>query len=457
MAKADESVEDNKFGISEAMTEQLNLALEEGNKLRINQLAKELHAADAADFIESIDSEKRERLLENIQGNFDPEILAYLEPEVLEEVTEILGSEGSAGVLSQLDEQDAIDIVSELDEQEQKEILDALPLEYREAVEAGLSFPEGSIGRLMRKRFVAVPEYWNVGQVIDYLRGFDDLPEDFHEVYIVDGKQQPAKAVLTSKIIRNQRATAVLDLATDCKHHLTPEMDQEEVAYIFRQYYLVSAPVVNKDGKIIGFVSVEDIVDVIDEEAEEDLMLLGGVQERDTYFALGKTVKKRFPWLWINLLTSFGSAFIISQFSGSISQMVALAALMPVVAAVVGNAGMQTLTVVVRGIARKQVTKRNKLKVIFKEFMVCSLNGLLLGALGGLGVFAVYKEMHLAIVFGCAISACFVVAGLFGSLVPIIFKRLKIDPAIASSAFVVTATDMTSFLVFLGLATIFLM
>jgi magnesium transporter len=234
-------------------------------------------------------------------------------------------------------------------------------------------------------------------------------------------------------------------------------MEQEEVAYIFRQYYLVSAPVVGKDGRLIGFISVEDIVDIIEEEAEEDLMLLGGVQERDTYFALTKTVKKRFPWLWINLLTSFGSAFIISQFAGSIAQMVVLAALMPVVAAVVGNAGMQTLTVVVRGIARKQITGRNKVKVIFKEFAVCAVSGILLGVIGAIGVFAVYMDIKLAGVFGGAIACSFVVAGLVGSMVPIIFKRLKIDPAIASSAFVVTATDMTSFLVFLGLATIFLM
>ncbi len=458
MAKADYHIEDDrKHSTSEEIAEQLSIALESGNKARINQIAHQLHAADAADFIESIDSEKRERLLDTIKGDIDPEILTYLEPEVLEEVTEILGSEQSADVLTKLRQQDAIEIVSELDEDEQKEILDALPLEYREAVEEGLSYPEEAIGRLMRKKFVSVPEYWNVGQVIDYLRSVDGLPDDFHEVYIVDPRQHPIKAVLTSKIIRNAREMAISDIAVDCKYILNPEMDQEEVANLFRQYYLVSAPVVNNEGRIIGFVSVEDIVDVIDEEAEEDLMLLSGVQSRDTYLALGKTVKRRFPWLWISMLSSFVSAFIIAQFSATITQVVALAALMPVVSAVVGNAGMQTLTVMVSSMARNQVTNRNKYRVIFKEIFVCMINGLLLGALGGSGVYVTYHNLDLALVFGGAMAGCFIIAGLLGSSIPIIFKLFKIDPAVASSAFVATTTDIIGFSVFLGLATIFLL
>lgn len=457
MAKAEDHYEEKKFGLSEELAEQLTRALESGNRARVSQITNEMHAADTADFIESIDHEKRERLLDTIKGDIDPEILTYLEPEMLEEVTDIMGSEQSAEALTKLTQQEAIDIVSELDEEEQKEILDALPLEYREALEEGLSYPENSIGRLMRKKFVSVPEYWNVGQVIDYLRSVEGLPEDFHEVYIVDPRQQPVKAVLTSKIIRNSRETPIAELAVDCKYILGPEMDQEEVAYLFRQYYLVSAPVVNVDGRIIGFISVEDIVDIIEEEAEEDLMLLGGVQSRDTYMALTQTVKRRFPWLWINLLTSFASAFVIMQFSNSISHIIALAALMPVVAAVVGNASMQTLTTVVRSIAKKQITPRNKFRVIIKEIFVCTINGILLGGLGGLGVYASYSDHHLAAVFGAAIAGCFIVAGLVGACVPIIFNRFKIDPAVASSAFVITITDVTSFLVFLGLATIFLM
>ena len=457
MAKADYHIEDEKFGSSAEIAEQLSIALEAGNKARINQIAHQFHAADAADFIESIDSEKRERLLDTIRGDIDPQILTYLEPDMLEEVTDYLGSEESAEAITKLSQQDAIEIVSELDEAEQKEILDFLPLEYREAVEEGLSYPEASIGRLMGKKFVSVPEYWNVGQVIDYLRGVDGLPDDFHEVYIVDPKQRPVKSVLTSKIIRNARKTAIADLAVECKYILTPELDQEEVANIFRQYYLVSAPVVNADGRIIGFVSVEDIVDVIDEEAEEDLMLLSGVQSRDTYLALGKTVKRRFPWLWISMLSSFISAFIIAQFSNTITHIVALAALMPVVSAVVGNAGTQTLTVVVSSMARNQINARNKYRIIFKEIFVCIITGLLLGILGGAGVYVTYHELPLALVFGASMAGCFVIAGFVGAFIPMFLKWMKVDPAVASSAFVATTTDIVGFSVFLGLATIFLL
>ena len=457
MAKADASVMDTNFGLSNEVAEQLTHAIESGNKAQISKITSGLHAADAADFIESIDSEKRERLLETLKGDFDPEILAYLEPEVLEEVTEFLGTEKSADAIAELTQEEAAEIVGELDTEEQQEILNALPIEYREAVEATLSFTEGTVGRLMQKKFVSVPEYWNVGQVVDYLREFEDLPEDFHEVYIVDAKQRPIKAVLTSKVLRNKREVQISELATQCKHILAPEMDQEEAAYIFKQYYLTSTPVVNAEGRIIGFVNVEDIVEIIEEEAEEDFMLLGGVATKDLYYAITKTVKTRFPWLWISLITSFVSAFVISQFSGSISKLVTLAALMPVVAAVVGVAGIQTLTVMVRAIAKKQIKRRNTAKIIFKEMLVCFFSGAMLGTLGGLGVLALYGNYELAIIFGAAINGCFVIAGLVGALVPITLYKLKIDPAVSSSTFLIAVTDTTSFLIFLGLATIFLL
>ena len=447
---------DNQYGLGNETLQALSQALELADSARIISLVSNLHAADIADYIEQLDSDTRKSFVLIIKDNFDPEILANLESELLEEVTEIIGVKKSAEAISQLDSEDAAHVVEELQDDEQTELIEALPAEYRASVIESLSYPEESVGRIMRKKFVSVPEYWSVGQVIDYLRVTEELPEDFHDIYIVDSNQKPLKYAVTSRILRNKRPVKVSDIGEDCEHLLTADADQEKAAYLFQKYALVSAPIVDANGKMIGVLDIEDIVEIIQEEAEEDFLLLGGIQSRDTYMALGRTVRARFPWLWVSMLSSFVSAMIVSQFSETITKVVALAALMPVVSAVVGNGGMQTLSVVICSLVRNQVNSNNRSRVIIKEIMVCMLNGLLLGISGGVGVLIAYRDAGLASVFGVAMAGCFIIAGFVGAFIPMMFKWFKIDPAIASSAFVATTTDIVGFSVFLGLASMLL-
>ncbi len=448
--------DEKNYGLSAELAAELHKAVDSDDAVGVALLTHDKHPADVAFFIESLDSERRQSFLKLIKSGFDPEILAYVDEELLEEITEVIGVRKSAEAIAELDTEDAIHVFEELEEEEQNQILQALPAEYRASFQELLSYPEDSVGRVMRPVFVSVPDYWNVGQVIDYLRSFEDLPEDFHEIYIVDPKQKPLKSVITSRVLRNKRAAPITSIATDCKQILNPQMDQEEAAHIFRKYAISSAPVVDVNGSLIGVVDIEDIIEVIDEEAEEDFMRLGGVSTRDRYSDLMKTVRRRFPWLGINTLSAFISSFIIAQFVDSISEIVVLAALMPVVAAVSGNAGMQTLTVAISAISGKRQGIRGSWRVIFKESLIGLTNGMLIAVLSGTLVYLIYGNIQLALVFAIAVVFCFIGAGLFGSLVPYTLKAMKIDPAVASTAFVAAITDIISFLIFLGLATIYL-
>jgi magnesium transporter len=447
--------EGHEYGLSEETVGELNLSLEKGDKQELIEAMHALHPADIADYIENLSQVDRQHFLDLVKDDFNSEILTHLEEELLDEVTEAIGIKQSAKALTELDADEAGQIVEELDEEEQIQILQALPEEYRASMQEFLNYPEDSVGRVMRKKFVAVPEYWNVGQVIDYLRSFEDLPEDFHDVYVVDADYKPLKNVITSRILRNKRAASIADIATECKQVLHPETDQEKAAYVFRQYGMASAPVVDATGRMIGVVDVEDMIEVIEEEAEEDFMLLGGVREKDSYFAVLKTVRKRFPWLGINMLSAFISSFIVSHYSDSIIKAVTLAALMPIVAAVSGNAAMQTLTVAISAIAGKSVSGRSSVKVVFKEIFVGMMNGALIAIIAGAISYLIHGDLLLSMIFSISIVLCFVCAGLLGSVIPYTLNALKVDPAIASSAFVAACTDIISFMVFLGLATIY--
>ncbi|PIR31965.1 MAG: magnesium transporter [Alphaproteobacteria bacterium CG11_big_fil_rev_8_21_14_0_20_44_7] len=441
---------------SDAIVSEISEALSQLDVNKTRELVTELHPADFADVIENLDHSERKKFLEIIKDDFDPEIFSELEPELLEEVTDLIGRDASAEALSKLDSDVVIEIVEELDEKEQQEIIEALPEENRAEVQAGLSYPEDSVGRLMSKKFVTVPEYWNVGQVIDYLRNQDDLPNDFHVIYVVDPKHRPVQYVLVSRIMRNKRDIKITDISEPCKHLVSPHDDQEEAAYLFRQYGLVSLAAVNEKGRMIGVLTTSDIVEVIEEEHEEDIMRLGGVTSRDFYSAVQKTVFRRFPWLFINMVNAFFAAIIIMHYAESIEAVVALAALSPIVAAVVGNSGAQTLTVSVRAIAKRDITPRNAPRVVFKEMFIGLVNGTMIGALASAVVYAYFRDTNLSLVFGISIMACFAAAGIIGSFIPIMLNKFKIDPAIASSAFVIALTDILSFFVFLGLATSFL-
>lgn len=441
----------------EAIFAALSLAVEQQNQSQIVALSSSLHPADIAEFLQQLGSDARNFFIEAIRPNFDPEILAELEPELIEEITDTLGTQQSAEILAQLDSDVVVEFVEELEEKEQQEIIDALPAESRAAVEEGLSYPEDSVGRLMRKKFVTVPEYWNVGQVLDYLRSQDDLPDDFHVIYVVDPKHRPLKFVLTSRIMRNKREVQITDIAQECKNLIAPETDQEEAAFIFHKYGLVSLAVINQNGRIIGVLTEQDIVEVIQEESQEDIMRLAGVNSADLYRKIYKVVGKRTPWLIISAVNAFIASFVIMQFSESIKAIVTLAALSPMVAGLSGNAGSQALTVTVSAIVKRTIGKGNSTRFIGREMIIGLFNGLIVASVAATGVFFVHHSVEISAIFGASIVCCFVAAGTIGSGIPILLRRFGFDPTVASSAFVTAMTDILSFSVFLGLSTALLL
>ena len=339
------------------------------------------------------------------------------------------------------------------------EVLGSLPENERTLIEEGLSYPEDSAGRLMQREVVAVSQNWTVGGGIDYMRDSRDLPTDFFDIFLINPSQNPVGTVPLSRVMRTKREVPLIKIMRKYIKIVPFDMDQEDVAFLFRQRDLISAPVVDSDGRLVGVITVDDIVDVIDEEHEEDIMRLAGVgEEDDLYSAVIDTTKSRFTWLFIHLLSSILVAYIISFFAGTIEEMVALAILMPIVAAMGGTASVQTLTVAVRAIAMKELTILNAYRTIGKEVAVGTLNGIIFAVIiGTISVDLVWDSPALGGVIGLAICLNLVVAGLVGSSLPIFIQRMGFDPAVASSAFLTSITDIVGFYVFLGLAAILLL
>ena len=338
-------------GISGEYIDAVRDALEEDNKPRITELIDDLHPSDIAEVLSVITYAERVALVENIATDFEAETLTYLDEDVRIEVMEALGTQRAAQAITELETDDAVQVIEDLEKADQQELLDAIPQEYRADLEEGLAYPEDSAGRLMQKRYVALPEFWRVGDVLDYLRNTEELPEDFYEIMVVDPRYRPVGTVMTSRIMQRRRDVTLKELMDDDLHPITIEMDQEEAAHLFRRYGLVEAPVVNNEGRLVGVITIDDIVDVITEEEEEDYLRAGGVIDRDLNASLYETVKKRFPWLLVNLATAGMAAWVISQFESTIQQWVTLAVLMPVIASMSGNAGIQSVTVSVRSIS----------------------------------------------------------------------------------------------------------
>ncbi|MFZ1426673.1 MAG: magnesium transporter, partial [Geminicoccaceae bacterium] len=396
-------------------------------------------------------------LIEALGPDFDPDTLAYLDEFVRDQVIEALGPEAAGKALAQLETDDAVEILADLDEAEQKAILESLPLPERAVIEQGLAYPEWSAGRLMQREVVAVPEYWTVGQAIDYLRAHPDLPDDFYDLYLVDPRFRVVAAVPLSRVVRSRRAVPMHDLKYKELRTFPAKADQEEVARAFRRYALVSAPVVGADGRLLGVITIDDVVDVIDEEAEDDILKLGGVSVDDTYVPTFQTSLKRLPWLGINLFTALMGVFVITQFEGTIAKLVSLAALMPMVAGMGGNAGTQALTVTVRALAAGEITTGTAWRVLRKELAVGIVNGLIFLVAGAALAFAWFHDPVLAAVFGTALMINLIVAAVIGTTVPLALERLGQDPAVASSVFLTAITDVVGFFGFLGLATLFLL
>lgn len=443
--------------LTDALVDEVRDAVAASSPDLIAALTGSLHAADLADLLQRLSREERVAVIAALGTAFDPETIAHLDEFVRDQVLEVLGPTATGEVLAQLETDDAVEILADLDEAQQTEILASLPLPERAAIEQGLAFPEWSAGRLMQREVVAVPEYWTVGQAIDWLRAKPDLPDDFYDIFLIDPRYRVVGDVPLGRLLRTRRAVPLTEIKYKELRSFAADTDQEEVARAFRRYALVSAPVVDADGRLLGVITVDDVVDVIEEEAEDDILKLGGVSEDDTYVPALQTSMKRLPWLGINLFTALLGAFVIAHFEGTIAQLVALATLMPMVAGMGGNAGTQALTVTVRSLAAGEITKGNAWRAMRKEMAVGLLNGGTFLIAGGMLALVLYREPLLAGVFGAALLVNLVVAALLGATIPLVLHRMGQDPAVASSVFLTPVTDAVGFLAFLGLASMFLL
>ena len=421
----------------------------------INNSFKEMHPADAADIIEHLSQDDRENLIKLSNFKIDPSIFIELNEAIQTEVTKYLSNESIVYILKNLDSDDAIKILENLDEKNKNDILSSLPPKDRFVLLESLSYPEDSAARLMQRQFTAIPSNWSVGQTIDYLRENRDLPEEFLEIFIVDNEFRPIGTVPSSKVLRTPRETKMISITNETQFLIPVDMDKEEVGRMFENYNLNSACVVDKNNKLVGMITNDDVLTVLAEEAEEDALRLAGVGDEEITDGILTKTKRRFNWLLLNLFTAFLATWVISLFGATIEQMVALAFLMPIVASMGGNAGMQTLAVTVRAIATNDLTENNFTQNIFKEFSIGILNGIIFAIISAVIVQLWFQDVILSLIISISMVLNMIVAGFFGILIPISLKKFKVDPAIASSVFVTTITDVIGFLSFLGIGAYF--
>ena len=445
------------YGLTPELIGAIEEALDNRDIDKVEALVVPLHAADMADLLEMVTPDERRMIVDVLRPDVDPDILVELGEAVRDEIVEILSTDELAAAVTRLDSDDAMYLVEDLDEAEQRELLAAVSDEDRAALEEGLTYPENSAGRLMQRELVAVPAYWTVGRLIDHMRSADDLPDDFYDIFVVDARHEPIGYVPLSRAMRTQRPVLVKEIMETGVKVVSAEMDQEDVAYAFHQYDLVSVPVVDAAGRLIGVITVDDVVEVIEDEAEEDIMHLGGVSETDLHEPAWRTTRRRFVWLLVNLATAVLASAVIGLFDATIEQMVALAVLMPIVASMGGNAGTQTLTVTVRALATKDVSAANAIRLIGKEGAVGLANGVVFAAITGTVVLLWFGDARLSGVIGAAMVVNMLVAGLSGILIPLGLDRIDVDPAIAATVFLTTITDVVGFFIFLGLAALVLL
>jgi magnesium transporter len=429
-------------------------AVERGDADAARTLVAPLHPADIADLLELTPAERRTSVAAALGDLIGAEVLSELNEYVRDAVVEAIPNEQIAELAAELDTDDAVAIIEDLDAEDQQEVLDAMEPEDRAAIESALSYPEESAGRLMQRDLVAVPEHWTVGKTIDYLRDTSDLTSDFWEVFVVDAAHRPIGTCQLSWVMRCPRDIAMTDVMKREQTLIPVDMDQEEVALRFQKYALISAAVVDEGGRLVGMITVDDIVHIIQEEAGEDILRLSGAGDGDINEPIFDSYKARVRWLLSNLVTALVAASIIHYFEGSIEQMAILAALGPIVAGVGGNAGTQTMAVAVRALATNQLTQSNTTRIIMREIRLALLNGVSVAVVIGVGV-GLFETPMLGFVIGFAMLANILIAGLAGVLVPVTMDRLDIDPAIASSIFMTMITDSMGYFAFLSLALAF--
>ncbi len=445
-------IHDSDGALTAAFVRSVSSALAEDDNKAVRSLTRQLHAADLADLIEQLRRSERVDLIDKLGRTFDVESLPELDEDVRDELMKALPNSVIASAVRKLETDDALYLIEDLADEDREEILKKVPRTERDALKRALDYPEDTAGRLMQTEFVAVPSFWTVGQTIDFMRKDDDLPQNFYEVYVVDVSYHTTGWLPVSHILRQSRDTLIKDFMQPHTNVFSVTDSDSDVAYKFEQYNMASAAVIDEDGRLVGTLTIDDMVDVIQDEAEEDILHLGGVGQEDITSSIFTTTRSRLGWLLINLATAIFASWIISLFDASIEQMVALAILMPIVASMGGNAGTQTMTVTVRAIATRDLGAANAAQVIGRETTVGIINGLIFATVLGLFSWWWFGSDLLGIVIAVAMIVNMLAAALAGILIPLALDHHEIDPAVSSGVFVTTVTDVVGFFAFLGLA-----
>ena len=448
---------DDAYALDNQLIHAIRGAIAESDAARVAELFEPMHSADIADMLEQMDDTQRREVIWLTPHVVDGDVLSDMDEGVREDMLEYLPQDVLSNAVRDLETDDVVDLLEDLEEEQQEAILEVLEEADRVAVEQSLSYPEETAGRLMQREVVWVPEHWTVGNAIDQLRSTEDLPDQFYHVVLVDPSMTPIGQVTLGRLMSSKRSVKLTDITEETFQVIPVTQHEDNVAYAFNQYHIISAPVVDADERLIGVITIDDAMIVLDEVHEEDIMRLAGVGEGSLADRVWETTKQRFPWLAVNLVTAILASLVIAQFEAAIAQLVALAVLMPIVASMGGNAGTQSLTVAVRAIATKDLTGSNVWRVIRREVLVGLVNGIGFAlVMGGVG-WVWFGSFNLAYVIAAAMVINLVVAGLAGTVIPVLLERMDIDPALASGAFVTTVTDVVGFFAFLGLAVVILL
>lgn len=432
--------------------ERIELMLEDGSETSLLELVEPLHESELGDLLEALGSASRIKLVDIFGAKFDIASLTEVDDAVRFEIVDAMPNEHVAEAVQDIDSDDAVYILEDLETDEREEILSKIPIQDRMRILRSLEYPEETAGRRMQTELVAVPEFWSVGQTIDYMREEENLPDRFHEIFVVGPAFELLGSVALDRVLRTSRNNRVLDIMGETIHPIDANLDQEEAARLFERYDLLSAAVIDTSNRLVGVLTIDDVVDVIQQEAEEDIKALGGVGDEELSDSVASITRSRFSWLFINLITAVIASLVIGLFDATIDQMVALAILMPIVASMGGNAGTQTMTVVVRALATRNMDATNFARIFRREFLVGLVNGVLFAVLIGIVASVWFSNIQLGSVIGVAMVFNMVCAAVSGISIPVILNKFDVDPAIASSVFVTTVTDVVGFFAFLGLA-----
>ena len=447
-----EQIEENHTSRQEAFEKLLDVALENNYFDEAKRIITNAHIADLAGFLNRTTHDQKKKLLEILNESQISNVIIELDISVIPIVVEIIGNEIAAKIIDELDVDDAIYVLDSLEDDQEQSILNFLKGKSQKDLKEGLSYPEGSAGRLMQKKFISVPEYWTIAQAIEYMQTKYETPEVFYDIFVTDPKFTPVGSIPLSDLITKPKDTVISEIMNCKLNSVKTDLDEDEVSYLFKKYGFITMPVVNKYDRLVGVITLGDAMEIIDKNAEENIMHMGGVREDDVYLNVLEVIKSRFPWLLVSLIAATICSLVVNFFHNTIQQVVILSAIMPIVAGISGNAGTQTMTITVLSLSSKELTALNITRVVLKQIISCGCNGLILAILGGVILGILYQNALLSISFGLAVIINFALAGFFGSIIPIFLNKNGFDPAIASPVFVTTLTDMLSFAVFLSLS-----